>query len=229
MNKIKEMQQTLANKILEVCCEDKISKHIGLMEYTLEITNYLKNNQVEEKDLVIFRGLINESLLYGAEERISMSNHYKKLYRLTMEVKEELVNSNILVAEEPITDLNSWIKSLKIFKISDRYNELEEKTYQNSYELYQAMRKIILKRGSTKYKRIYVGMIVERLEEESKRIPQNIQIHESDYELSQIIKLVRNSKECGYNHGSIGILSDTLCHRLDRHSRILRVKTLVKE
>jgi len=144
MNNIKEMQQTLANKILEVCCEDKISKHIDLMEYTLETIKYLKNNQVEEKNLVIFRGLINESLLYGAEERISMSNHYKKFYRLTREVKEELVNSNILVKEEPITDLNSWIKSLKIFKISDRHNELEEKTYQNSYELYQFMRKIIL-------------------------------------------------------------------------------------
>lgn len=229
MTETKERQQILASKILEVCCNDKISRHISLMEYTLETINYIQNTQVQAQDLEIFRGLINESLQYGALERISMSNHYKKFYRLTNEIKNELKTIPVLTEEEPITELNSWIRSLKIFKISEMYNELEEKTYQTSYELYQAMRKIILKKGSTKCKKIYVGMIVEKLEKESTTLPKNIQIYEIDYELSQIIKLVKNSEEFGYNHKSISVLSDELRNRLDRHSRMLRVKMLVKE
>lgn len=226
MTETKERQQILAKKILTVCCDAKISKHISLMEYTLETIKYIKMNyDIEEKDLVIFKKLIEKSLSYGVEEKISMSNHYKKLYRLTKEVKYELKTIPVLTEKEPVADLNSWIKLLRIYKISDRYNDLEDEIYETSYELYQAMRKIILKKSSSKTKQNYVIMIVDKLEKESKKLPKNIKIHEYDYELSQLIKLVKNSEEYSRN----GVSSHELQYSLERHSKIVDVKTLVKQ
>ena len=70
MTETKERQQILANKIIEVSCDARISKHISLMEYTLETIKYIKKDyDIDEKDLVIFRELINKSLSYGVEER----------------------------------------------------------------------------------------------------------------------------------------------------------------
>lgn len=224
---VRKMQEKLAALIIDVCCNDLLEIRINLMEYTLEVINYINNNVVEENDLTIFKGLIKEALMYGAEERVVESKHNKRrrYCELTKQVREEISKNCIFdVKDELITDLNSWIKSLKIFKLGNLH--LEEDIYKNSYELYEFMRRIILKRNSQNYKKIYVVQIVEKLESEEnlKKLPSNIKISEFDYELSQIIKLVKNN--LGFD--GKGILSKQRYYSFEREANINRVKMLIK-
>ena len=204
------------------------NEYIKMMQTTLDLIFYTKENEVEEHELIILNNLVNEALNLVQDSSISKikSSKRKKLKDLTILVKDEMSKQPLFNFEEPITDFNSWIKSLKIFKMGD--SQLEEQIYETSYELYQGMRKIILKKSSPRYKKIYLSKIIERLESEEnlQKLPNNIRMEAEDYELSQIIRLVKFNPEFDYRNNDFGILTLTKADNLDRQTNICRVRML---
>lgn len=229
---MRKQLESLAAKIgtlyINEGCGNTWNEYIDMMQDTLNIIKKVDKN-IKPNDLEILKGLIKEALNLGLLKKDPTIRSYKrnKLYNLTTQVKEEIENKPYLkYTEEEITDLNSWIKSLKIFKMGN--NGLTEDIYENSYDLYQEMKKIILIKSSPAYKKIYVNKVVERLEEPDniKKLPNNINIKTEDYELYQIIKLVKQSPEFDYHN--LGILALTKSRNLDYQTNANRVKLLLK-
>lgn len=208
------------------------NEYIDMMETTLSLIKDAKENKYTEKDMTILKGLIKEALNLGLSEKdMTIKSHkHAKLYELTIKVKEEIEKFPYLkYQEEEITDFNSWIRSLKIFKMGS--NGLEDKIYETSYELYEGMRKIILSKKSPSYKKIYMSMIVEKLEhqENKDKLPTNIKIEQEDYELYQIIKLVKQNNDLNYNgyNRKFGNLALTKARNLQYQTNANRVLMLI--
>lgn len=209
------------------------NEYIEMMELTLSLILESKQNYIDENGLIILRGLIKEALNLGLNEIDSTIRSHKrsKLYELTIKVKEEVEkNSYLKYQEEEVTDFNSWIKSLKIFKMGDV--GLEGTIYETSYDLYQGMRKIILDKKSPNYKKIYVYKIVEKLESEEnqQKLPDNIEISQADVELYQIIKLIKENNDFNYHYCNhkLGNLALTKARNLDYLTNVNRVNLLIK-
>ena len=203
------------------------NEHIDMMEDTLSIINSVDEN-TNQKELEILKGLIKEALNLGLNKKDPTLRSYKRniLYDLTNKIKQELENKPYLkYTEEEITDINSWIKSLKIFKMGN--NGLNEDIYENSYDLYQGIKNIILCKKSPLYKKIYVNKIVEKLEANESKLPNNIKIENEDYELYQMMKLVKQSPEFDYHN--LGILAYTKERNLDYQTNANRVILLLKD
>lgn len=235
---MKEKLNELATKIMSLYINEGYrttwNEHIEMMELTLSLIDEVNKETTEEKQLHILSGLIKEALSLGVSKKDPIIRSYKreKLYNLTCKVKELLEHKTFLkYQEEEITDLNSWIKSLQIFKMGK--SGLEATIYKTSYELYQGMRKIILDKNSPNYKKIYVSKIVERLEasENKQKLPSNINIYQEDYELYQIIKLIKeNIKfDLNYSNHNLGKLASKKSRSLDYQINASRVLMIIKD
>lgn len=234
---MKEKLDDLATKIMSLYINEGYrttwNERIEMMELTLLLIEEAKEETTEEKQLHILRGLIKEALNLGLSKKDPTIRSYKreKLYNLTCEVKEQIEKKQFLkYQEEEITDLNSWVKSLQIFKMGE-YG-LEDTIYETSYELYQGMRKIVLEKTSPNYKKIYVSKIVERLEaiENQQKLPHNITIYQEDYELYQVIRLIKGNRKFNlrYNH-DLGKLALKKSKNLDYQTNASRVLVLIKD
>lgn len=230
---MKQKLQNLASKIGTIYINEGYgntwNEYIDMLENTLNIMTSV-DESIKQNELETLRGLIKESLNIGLTINNPTIRSYKrnKLYELILNIKEELKNKPYLnYTEEEIKNLNSWIKSLKIFKMGP--NGLNEDIYENSYDLYQEMKKIILTKSSPAYKKIYVTRIVERLEEPDniKKLPSNINIEKEDYELYQIMKIVKQNPE--YDYHNLGNLALTKARNLDYQTNANRVKLLLKD
>ena len=235
---MKEKLNELATKIMSLYINEGYrttwNEHIEMMELTLSLIEEAQKEIIEEKQLHILSGLIKEALSLGLSKKDSTIRNYKRerLYNLTCEVKEQLKNKPFLkYQEEEITNLNSWVKSLQIFKMG-KFG-LEATVYETSYELYQEMRKIILDKSSPNYKKIYVSKIVERLEasENKQKLPSNINIYQEDYELYQIIRLIKENKkyDLNYSNHNLGKLASKKSRSLDYQMNASRVLMLIKD
>lgn len=205
------------------------NEYIEMMELTLSLILEAKQIHIDDNELIILRGLIKEALNLGLNEIDPKIRSPKrsKLYELTIKVKEEIEKfPDLKYQDEEVTDFNSWIKSLKIFKMGAV--GLDDTIYETSYELYQGMRKIILDKKSQNYKKIYLYKIVEILdsEENQKKLPIDIELKQVDYELYQVIKLVKGNKD--FNYHKLGNLALTKARNLDYLTNVNRVNMLIK-
>lgn len=234
---MKKRLNDLASKIMSLYINEGYrttwNEHIEMMELTLSLIEEAKEETTEKKQLHILRGLIKEALNLGLTEKDPTIRSYKRerLYNLTCEVKNQLEKKPFLkYQEEEIVDLNTWIKSLQIFKMG-KFG-LEDTIYETSYDLYQAMREIILDRTSPNYKKIYVSKIVERLEsiENQQKLPSNINIYEEDYELYQVIRLVKGNIKFNIRQRQyLGKLALKKSECLDYQTNASRVLMLIKD
>ena len=190
MKKIEEKIDKLINKILYLSPDYgngyTYESYINLLEQALSVCNYIQSKKnegtVTECNYYIIRKLISEFLNNRQiSGRIDIKNKLNKLYGQLEEILENL--PEIEAKEVEITDLNSLIKKLKIYKLDGKYLSLD--TYQSEYELYVDMRKIILSSGSSYYKRIYVHNVAKKLSSVT-----NINLINENPELFYMVKLV---------------------------------------
>ena len=147
------------------------SKYIELLEQTLDVYNYIQkkrsNDLITDYDYYII-GTIIKDLLYH-------------------QLEEALVNIPKIESQEvKITDINSLIKSLKIYKLSG--TKLSQVTYHSSYQLYSDLRKIIFNRNSNLTTRVYAGRIANKLSSIT-----CIDIKQEDYELFCSMRLIKDN------------------------------------
>lgn len=199
-----------------------------LSEQALDIYNCIeenKNNDEEMQEEYYVLGKLISRLLNNRRESTRRSKKLKSLYE---QLEEVLANiPKIEPQEVEITDINSLIKSLKIYKLSG--TNLSQDTYQSSYQLYSDLRKIILNRNSTLTAKVYTGRIVDKLSSVT-----SIDIKQEDYELFCIMRLVKENPDFGYGfpipvnrQQQIDILT-----RFDRRERInylLELKKVAKD
>lgn len=199
-----------------------------LSEQALDIYNCIeenKNNDEEMQEEYYVLGKLISRLLNNRRESTRCSKKLKSLYE---QLEEVLANiPKIEPQEVEITDINSLIKSLKIYKLSG--TNLSQDTYQSSYQLYSDLRKIILNRNSTLTAKVYTGRIVDKLSSVT-----SIDIKQEDYELFCIMRLVKENPDFGYGfpipvnrQQQIDILT-----RFDHHERknhLLELKKVAKD
>ena len=199
-----------------------------LSEQALDIYNCIeenKNNDVEMQEEYYVLGKLISRLLNNRRESTRRSKKLKSLYE---QLEEVLANiPKIEPQEVEITDINSLIKSLKIYKLSG--TDLSQDTYQSSYQLYSDLRKIILNRNSTLTAKVYTGRVANKLSSVT-----SIDIKQEDYELFCIMRLVKENPDFGYGfpipvnrQQQIDILT-----RFDRRERInylLELKKVAKD
>lgn len=199
-----------------------------LSEQVLDIYNCIeenKNNDEEMQEEYYVLGKLISRLLNNRRESTRRSKKLKTLYE---QLEEILANiPKIEPQEVEITDINSLIKSLKIYKLSG--TNLSQDTYQSSYQLYSDLRKIILNRNSTLTAKVYTGRVANKLSSVT-----SIDIKQEDYELFCIMRLVKENPDFGYGfpipvnrQQQIDILT-----RFDRRERInylLELKKVAKD
>lgn len=207
------------------------SKYIELLEQTLDVYNYIQkkrsNDLITDYDYYIIGTIIKDLLKHKLTNasRIDIKNKLESLYH---QLEEALVNIPKIESQEvKITDINSLIKSLKIYKLSG--TKLSQVTYHSSYQLYSDLRKIIFNRNSNLTTRVYAGRIANKLSSIT-----CIDIKQEDYELFCSMRLIKENPDFGYGfpipanrQQQIDILT-----RFDRNERVnnlLELKKVVKD
>lgn len=170
------------------------NNYIKLLEQTLNVYNYIQknsNNLVTNYDYYIMQNIIKELLnnKLTSASRIDIKNKLEKLYQQLEEALKSI--PKIETKKVEVTDINSLIKSLKIYRLNGTY--LSQNTYQSSYHLYSDLRKIILNRNSTMTAKVYTDRIVDKLSSVT-----SIDIKQEDYELFCIMRLVKQNPDFVY-------------------------------
>lgn len=207
MDDIKQKLEELAHNIFEITGGYTYSptwnQNIEAFNRSLEIISYIKNQtSVSDDDYLALRKLTEELITHGIDGPVTHIRSYKrnKLSELTAKVREELVEIPYIEEKKPeIKTVNDWIKSLKIYKLKDGFLSMDY--YETSYDIYHDIRKIILTKNPPMYKRIYLGRVVDRLEDEGNKskLPKNLSIQTEDYELTQLIHLIKDNPDFNYD------------------------------
>ena len=227
---IEKLAQELINLYINEGYGNTLNEYLEMMELTLVLIDKSKKNELEENELNALRNLINEVINFDFNENNLSLKSFKrrKLCELMFQIKEEVKNNPCLqLPKEEPTNFNSWIRSLKIFKIGS--NGLEDSIYETSYDLYQQMRKIILNRKSPSYQKIYLTQIVDKLELKNSKF--YMEMEQYDYELYQIVRLVNKNPDMNYhdNNHKLGNLALTKARVLTNQTNINRVNLILKE
>lgn len=199
--KIKELINRIIQDIIYQG-HDTLSNRLDLMKNGLEIITATNREQnISNEDKVIVKRITEELINLKGNDLVVDMNSYirKRINEVSEHLKEELSKLSYIETIEPIETFDNWIKSLRIFKMNGIY--LKPDYYENSYDLYSDMRKIVLKRNSTEHQKIYTLRISEKLLEKSSQqtLPNNITLEKGDYELSEIIKLMTNNPQYYYS------------------------------
>lgn len=173
--------------------------NIESITHSLEIVSYVRNHPdagKEELEIAMEFGkfLIQIAESYPIEKYSSKSK--ERFFRLIEEMKEEVeAISKMEPMNQAYTDLNGWVESLSICKF-EFGNVISEK-YITSDQVYVDLRSAILGKNEMKHE-LYTGKIVEKLESGRKSLSSSCKIEVEDYELSQLIKMIRNHPRFNY-------------------------------
>lgn len=173
--------------------------NIESIEHSLAIVSYVRNHPnagKEELEIAMEFGkfLIQIAELYPLEKYSSKSK--ERFFRLIEEMKEEVeAISKMKPMNQAYTDLDEWIGSLNICKF-EFGNVISEK-YITSDQVYVDLRNAILGKNEVKHE-LYTGKIVGRLDSGRKTLSSSCKIEVEDYELSQLIKMIRNHPKFNY-------------------------------
>ena len=236
MEDINQKLNTLARNIIDI--HGGFSNLITWDEYIkahqvcLETVAFIKQNkETSSNDWLVLRKLMEEILKLNIECEVEIKSYKReKFSKLRKQIKKELeCIPYIKEKETEIKTVDYWIKSLKILKLRNSY--LSKEYYQSSYELYQDIRKIIIKKNQPDYKRIYVGKVINELDkkENKSKLPANINLNIEDYELSQLVKLIRNNPDFNYELMPFKYENALINHRLETGSWVNKLLLLVKK
>ncbi len=207
---IKEKQDKLIDEIVHVrggyAYECKWDDHINALERGIELasdTLHLiseedtsSNQKIDDHEIFATKILIEELLKVSGIDQPQKSRNYrvKKVYELSCILREKLNQiPDIVQEEEKVTSINSWIKSLRIFKMNSKFISTEY--YQSSGDLCTDISKIVLKKTSPLYQKLYVGKVSSLLDEENRKTED---ILKSDYELSELVRLTKDNPDFNY-------------------------------
>lgn len=199
MKKTKQQLYVLAENIFEISLVDKWDIKIKIFTDNLNLITKLKKRKLSDDECIALRKLTEELIKQGINEPVTNIKSYKRnqLFKLTSKAKKELEKIPYIQEPQPeINNINDWVKSLKIYKLKS--DVLSENYYKNSYELYQDIRKIVLSKTIPNYKKIYVDRVIDKLEEGQDKLPQSINLKIEDYELSELIRLIKNNPNSNY-------------------------------
>ena len=107
---------------------------------------------------------------------------------------------------------------------------LNSNYYENSYELYNDIRKIVLRESSNKHQQIYALRLSEKLLEQNnqKTLPPGITLEKGDYELSEIIRLINNNPQYHYRLKK-SLLYNEINYKFDRKEHANKLYLLLKQ
>lgn len=199
MKKTKQQLYVLAENIFEISLVDKWDIKIKIFTDNLNLITKLRKRKLSDDECIALRKLTEELIKQGINDPVTNIKSYKRnqLFKLTSKAKKELEKIPYIQEPQPeINNINDWVKSLKIYKLKS--DVLSENYYKNSYELYQDIRKIVLSKTIPNYKKIYVDRVIDKLEEGQDKLPQSINLKIEDYELSELIRLIKNNPNSNY-------------------------------
>lgn len=199
MKKTKQQLYVLAENVFEISLIDKWDIKIKIFTDNLNLITKLRKRKLSDDECIALRKLTEELIKQGINEPVTNIKSYKRnqLFKLTSKAKKELEKIPYIQEPQPeINNINDWVKSLKIYKLQS--DVLSENYYKNSYELYQDIRKIVLSKTIPNYKKIYVDRVIDKLEEGQDKLPQSINLKIEDYELSELIRLIKNNPNSNY-------------------------------
>ena len=199
MKKTKQQLYVLAENVFEISLVDKWDIKIKIFTDNLNLITKLRKRKLSDDECIALRKLTEELIKQGINEPVTNIKSYKRnqLFKLTSKTKKELEKIPYIQEPQPeINNINDWVKSLKIYKLQS--DVLSENYYKNSYELYQDIRKIVLSKTIPNYKKIYVDRVIDKLEEGQDKLPQSINLKIEDYELSELIRLIKNNPNSNY-------------------------------
>lgn len=205
---------------------------IKSFEKSLEIITDIKSqDNLTDDEYIILRKLIEKLIERGIDGPVTNIRSYKRnrLADLTTKAKKEL--EDIPTIEEKykkIETLNDWIKSLRIFKLHDQF--LSTQYYESSYELYSDIKKIILTKNPPMYKKIYLGRVVDKIENENNQrtLPQNLSLKIADYELSSLAKLIKDNPDFNFRLMNWSYEKDLINSRFERGEMVNNLRLLIK-
>lgn len=215
MKKTQQQLCSLANSIYELSLVETWSIKIMVFTDNLNLITKIRKRKLSDDESITLRKLTEELIKLGIEEPVENIKSYKRteLFKLTTKAKRELEKIRYIEEQEPeIKNINDWIKSLKIYKLEN--NNLSQIYYQNSYELYQDIRKIILSKTVPNYQKIYAARVINKIEEQNKLSKINIKIE--DYELSELIRLIKNNSEFNYKLMPFKYQKELIMQRFER-------------
>jgi hypothetical protein len=206
MNEINQELENLAEEIIYLrgwyFSNITWGERIEIFKLGIDTISYIKRHPTVNSDCWYkLRKLIEELLKMGISEPVTDIESYKRveIFNLTEKLKQEL-DSIPYIADEiiEIKTVNDWIESLKIYKLGDGF--LLEDYYQSSDDLYRDIRKIVFTKNPSKYKKIYAGRVINKLsnEENQSKIPSSINLRIEDYELTELIRLIKNNPDFNY-------------------------------
>lgn len=202
MKQVYERLRDLNGKISEVYGyhTNQITYVIKLLEQGLETLTYVKNYPEVGKDELEIAVCLGESITWFGKSGFWGKNNEqlrKKLYQLVEQMEKEVESMKKMTQmDHTYTDLNEWIKSLNIGKFQAQHVGTEQ--YQTSYELYVDLRKAIMNKKVSQKQEIYTGRIVDQLDEGRESLSEGYNIEISDYELAQLIKMIRSNPRYHY-------------------------------
>ncbi len=179
---------------------DKITYIIKLLEYGIETIGDIKNHpEVGKEELEIAVGF-GESILYFAKSGSWGKNNErlrKKLNQLVVQLEQEVDSIKEMDLMNTIyTDLNEWVESLNICRFRDGH--IKEEQYQTSYDLYVDLRKGFIDQSMSRKQELYIGKIVDQLDQGSTKLSEECKIEVSDYELSKLMGMIRENPRFNY-------------------------------
>jgi len=166
--------RSLKAKISDVYSDytDKITYIIKLLEQGLETMIDVKNHPGIGKDELEIAVNFGESIVWLGKSKSWAKNNERlrrKLYQLIEQMEKEIESMKEMAQmNHTYTDLNEWIKSLNIGKFSSQH--VIEEQYKTSYELYVDLRKAIINNRVSQKQEIYIGRIVDQLDEGRKNL-----------------------------------------------------------
>lgn len=235
MANINQKLELLAKEVIYINYNDKTTwnDYIKAFNKGLEIISDIMNqDNVSDDDYIALRKLMKELIKKGIDGPVTDIRSYKRnmLSELTAKLKEELTKIPDITEKEPeIKNVNDWIASLKIFKLNDKF--LSTNYYYNSYDLYHDVRRIVLTKNPPIYKKIYLGRIADKIEnqENKSKLPSNINLQVADYELAQLIKLIHKNPEFNYKLMTFSYQNSEINSRFEREEWRNNLLLLIKK
>lgn len=193
--------EKLIDRIIYICppynSSLKLKDYTSLLRKAIDTIYYVTRNvKAVESDYYVLKKVAEDLLDNKPSGAVSENPKIKELYhKLKLSIKDIPPIESKEIIEKP-TDIDSLIRSLKIYKLDESY--LSKDIYLSSYELYSDLRKIILKRNSSLTKKLYVGHVAQKLSN-----VKNIDIKQEDCDLFNIIKLTKSNPDFNYKARSL--------------------------
>jgi len=233
VNEIYDQLRNLRKEISEVdyYYPDKITHVIRLFEHGLEIVKYVKSYpEVGTEELEIIESLGKFILYFGKSNRWGrFSKKFReRLYQLVDQMEKEVASVRKMdLFNVKYTDLNEWIASLNICKFLNQHIEAEP--YFTSYEVYVDLRKALMDQKMPTKRQIYTGRIVDQLEDGRKKLSDSCKIEVMDYELSQLMKMIRDNPKFNYRLQHSSVILEQINDSIEREMQLGRQKIYDKK